>query len=191
MPERRSRTGERRGPYRRPRTGVYVVCGGKRTEPDYLNGLVRSRRNPDVAVTVVGKGCAPDKLVTQALSRVDVFDEVWCVFDKDEFDLDVAVRAAGTAGVRLAVSNPCFEVWLLLHHEERPSAFRAAGEVVRRLRKYVPAYDKAGLDFGDFVDGVDDAVERGRRLHDGAVVGPNPSSGVWVLVDTIVKEAER
>jgi hypothetical protein len=29
------------------------------------------------------------------------------------------------------------------------------------------------------------------RLDNGAVVGPNPSTGVWALVDMIMKELKR
>jgi RloB-like protein len=167
---------------------VYVVCGGKRTEPDYLSALGRSRHNPAVAVTLAGKGWAPEKLVNHAMSRMDDFDQVWCVLDVDEFDLVTAVREASKGKVRLVVSNPCFELWLLLHHENCGASLTAS-DVNRRLRRHVPRYDKRKLVFAHFAAGVDDAVERGRRLDAGTAVGPNPSSGVWLLVDTIMKEA--
>jgi hypothetical protein len=45
-------------------------------------------------------------------------DEYWAVFDVDvqKADyLDAQTRAARERGDRLAASNPCFELWLLLH----------------------------------------------------------------------------
>jgi hypothetical protein len=195
MATRRENSTRRRAPFRQPRTRLLVVCGGERTEPDYLNGLVRARGNPAVVVTVIGKGCAPERLVNHALLRVerspDDFDEVWCVVDVDEFVLERAERAAANAGVRLAVSNPCFELWLLLHHEDCRAAVDGAPEALRRLCRHLPGYSKTKLNFTDFAAGVDDAIERGRRLDDGAIVGPNPSSGIWALVDTIVREAKQ
>jgi hypothetical protein len=173
-----------------------VVCGVEKTESDYLEAIREECGIPALRVVPQrkGKGKDPEKVVRQAVQRnqeaADPYDEVWCVLDVDEFVLDGAERMATGAGVRLAVSNPCFELWLLLHHEDCRATLDSV-EARRRLRRHVPAYDKARLDFGDFARGVEDAVGRGRRLSDGAVVGPNPSSGVWALVDMIVKEAER
>jgi hypothetical protein len=46
-------------------------------------------------------------------------DEVWCVFDVDEHPkLAEARDQANANGIQLAVSNPCFELWLLLHFQE-------------------------------------------------------------------------
>lgn len=45
-------------------------------------------------------------------------DELWAVFDVDQQkvqSLAGAVQVAKSRGVRLAGSNPCFELWLLLH----------------------------------------------------------------------------
>jgi RloB-like protein len=186
---------------RRPLVGepgrrILVVCGAEKTESDYLNALKQQQglRGLRVVPQPRGKGKDPEKVVRQALQldadSADRYDEVWCVLDVDTFDLDPAVRIARTAGVRLAISNPCFELWLLLHREECGASLTTA-QAKARLRKRVREYDKARLDFGDFAAGVDNAVERSRRLHDGATVGTNPSSGMWKLVEMIMKEAKR
>lgn len=80
------------------RRQVLVFTGGLRTEPAYLNGLVRIDGSPSVALTVKSKGLAPHQLVRQAAAFVersrDLFDEVWCVVDVDEFDIGAAVAEA-------------------------------------------------------------------------------------------------
>lgn len=49
----------------------------------------------------------------------ELLDEIWGVFDKDEHsDFDQAVHRCHEHGVRVARSNPCFEVWLILHFED-------------------------------------------------------------------------
>ena len=49
------------------------------------------------------------------------FDEVWCVHDVDDHPrLDEARIMARDNDISLAVSNPCFELWLLLHFREDP-----------------------------------------------------------------------
>ncbi|MGH3935680.1 MAG: RloB family protein [Pseudonocardiaceae bacterium] len=78
-------------------------------------------RNPAVQIQLKAKPCAPRELVEHARRIApaggDEFDEVWCVVDSDEFDLEPAVALAAKLDGRLAVSNPCFELWLLLHHQ--------------------------------------------------------------------------
>ena len=52
------------------------MCGGARTEPDYLAGLLKARRNPSIEVTVIGKGVAPDQLVRHAKRVGGDYDEL-------------------------------------------------------------------------------------------------------------------
>ncbi|MDO5287754.1 MAG: RloB family protein, partial [Actinomycetia bacterium] len=75
------------------------------------------------------KGKVPSSLVEAASKdkesgRYDV-DEYWCVFDveapKPHGDLRKALEGAKGGRIRLAVSNPCFELWLLLHHGSQAS----------------------------------------------------------------------
>lgn len=116
----RSTRAGRRPPFREPRLRLLVVCGGERTEPDYFRGLKGQMRNPAIQIRLKAKGCAPKDLVAyaRAIAPVggDEFDQVWCVVDSDDFDLEAAAALAAELDVRLAVSNPCFELWLLLHH---------------------------------------------------------------------------
>jgi hypothetical protein len=46
-------------------------------------------------------------------------DKIWAMFDRDTHDLyDEAVRRCETNAISLARSNPCFELWLILHLSE-------------------------------------------------------------------------
>ncbi|MFR9723842.1 RloB family protein [Streptomyces sp. MS19] len=185
----------RRGTARRTaRERVLVVCGAKATEADYLNGLVRHLSNPAVTVRVKTKPGSPSQLVAHASDLWnqdrDGFDQVWCVTDVDEYtDLDQALAAAHRAGIGLAVSNPCFELWLLLHFRDHTAycpnyrALRAA------LAKHLPRYDKARLDFRDFASGWQAAVPRARQLApEDKEHGVNPATGVWRLVEQITRQ---
>jgi hypothetical protein len=168
---------------------VLVVCGGVRTEPEYFNGLKQRERNPAVRVKVIGKGVDPESLVRHAVQMrahaPDDFDAIWCVTDVDQFDLGLAVRLAQAEGVSLAVSNSCFEVWLIYHHDDCRRVITNAEEAIVVLRSFVPHYTKRGLSLADFPDAAA-AVQRGRRSHDGVQPqGPNPSSGVWRLAELI------
>lgn len=190
---RRENSTSRRGPYRQSSTRILVVCGGLRTEREYLDSLRRWRHNPAVKIRVLGKGCAPRDLVRHAGNcreqRHEDFDEVWCVFDVDEYPhVSDAVSLARRENILVAVSNPCFELWLLLHFESCAAHLPRYASVLSRLEKHVGGYNKA-VEFVRYQDRVDDAIERARGLDpSGEAYGSNPSTGMWRLVERIVRE---
>lgn len=50
--------------------------------------------------------------------------QVWCLFDRDEHrHIGEAFREAEAAGVNIAYSHPCFELWRLLHYQNYTSTF--------------------------------------------------------------------
>lgn len=190
---RREMPRRRRRPFREPRTRILVLCCGKRTEPEYFKGLVQHVRNPSVTVKVKSGISDPAGLVEQAKARLgaDDFDQVWCVVDVDEFDIDRAVEGSGSvAGVRLAVSNPCFDLWLLLHFQEQTAYVATCGKLGERLRRRVANYEKA-VEFRRFAPGVARAVAGAKRLGDTETDFPNPSTGVWRLVELISSEGTQ
>jgi RloB-like protein len=47
------------------------------------------------------------------------FDEIWCVFDRDEHPFVVdAIALAEQHQIGVAFSNPCFELWFVLHAQD-------------------------------------------------------------------------
>ncbi|MFI5615899.1 RloB family protein [Streptomyces sp. NPDC051567] len=185
----REGSGRRRGPVRQSARTLLIVCGSRETERQYLKGLRDHLRNPAVAVKVLNKPCSPTQLVTYARDQReqnrDAYDEVWCVFDVDQFpDVADAVAQARRHGIEVAVSNPCFEVWLLLHFTDHRASAETYKKLLPLLRKHVPAYDKARVDFARYREGLAAATERAVRLDPtGRDHTRNPSSGVWRLTD--------
>jgi hypothetical protein len=116
------------------------------------------------------------------------FDSVWCVFDIDDHQrLEEAQALARSQDIKLAICNPCFELWLLLHHEDfRKSEMRE--HVIRRLRNHVPGYNKK-VDFDAYRDGYQAAVDRASKLDQLADQdndpGRNPTTGVYKLTELI------
>lgn len=188
---RRENTTARRPPSREPRSRILIVCGGLRTEKLYFDALRKWRHNPAVRVTVLPKGSAPSGLVTYARKwlrqRSDSFDEVWCVFDVDNFPhIAEAVRLATQEMFSVAVSNPCFELWLLLHFEQHTAYLSGYNSVRSRLGRHLADYDKTAPDLALLRGGVDDAVRRARELEPtGEAFEVNPSTGVWRLVERV------
>jgi hypothetical protein len=192
--KRRENSGQRHLVRALQRT-ILIYCGAVRTEPDYFKGLRNSFRSATLTVKVRQDGVAPSRLVQIASAYRDrkpgAFDEVWCVVDVDQFDLVTAIADAREHSVNLAISNPCFELWLLLHHSDCRSHCTGYADVASRLKKHLPAYDKTRLRFSDHANGVGDAVKRAKELEpSGTNHQRNPSTSVWRLVE-IITEAGR
>ncbi|WP_163573399.1 RloB family protein [Fodinicola feengrottensis] len=178
---------------REERTHILIVCGGLQTEPRYFRGLQEAGScRPDICFTICKKAESPDRLVAYAAIKrdqaPDVYDEVWCVTDVDEFEMAGAISRAEREDILLAVSNPCFELWLLhIFFSDCRAHLRGCREVLCKLRAYISAYDKNEIRILDFAPGIVAAVKRGQRL---APAGEehlrNPSTGVWKLVQKIV-----
>ncbi|MFF9057435.1 RloB family protein [Streptomyces sp. NPDC014882] len=120
----------------------------------------------------------------------DHYDHTWCVLDVDDFaHLDEALRLARAERIDIALSNPCFELWLLLHFR----AHSVPSTVSDRLndiffphhRGYSKAADRFTFDL--YRETWPQAVERARALaKPGEEHKRNPSSGMWRLVREIV-----
>ncbi len=90
-------------------------------------------------------------------------------------------------GIKLAVSNPSFELWLILHFRDNPGP-QHRDRMATILKNFMPGYDKH-VDFNSVAHGCGDAVTRARRLDemadDDGESGRNPTTGVWRLTESI------
>jgi len=183
----------RRQAYREPRRRLLVVCGGKETEPAYVNGLRQQLRNPAVRVEVTAIGRSPSQVVEYGVKQVrraaDTYDELWCVVDVDQFsDLPKAAALTRKSPVptTVIVSNPCFELWLLLHFADQRNPLACYADVKPLLCKHVPDYEKNTLLFATYWPRIGGAVDRAKRLEpDGTDHRVNPSTNMWRLVEAM------
>jgi hypothetical protein len=200
----------RRSGNRPPRPAVLIACEGKETEPNYFKSLRNSLKLGTVQVEVAGVGAAPITVVDQALVKRDErqraaeetmlaggigmpgFDEVWCVFDREgptgNPSYYQAVNKARDNGLELAVSNPAFEFWFLLHFEETCRPFCGADEVIRMLKNHVPSYTKSMDVYPLISPRTEEAIARARRVseeHARSGGSDNPSTTVHRLVEKL------
>ncbi len=201
MPRKRRRGGghplspQRKRRRRALRRRFLIVCEGEQTEPNYFR-----RFRVNISVTVVGTGLAPSGVVQRALQRArgDEFDEIWVVFDKDDFPdtaFNNAIAQAKRAGLQVAYSNPAFELWYLLHFEFRNTALtrrdcqqRLSEHLGRPYRKNDPALYDVLLPYQST------ALHHARRLeqqyHEPRnPARENPSTTVHHLVEALIRES--
>jgi hypothetical protein len=198
----RSRRPARRQPFLDPKPTILVVCEGRVTEPEYFRALKTASRNPRVFVELVeGQGVplsvvrAAKTLKDQASKRARrerddnlAYDSVWCVYDMDDHPHHHEAREmAGANSINLAISNPCFELWLLLHFRDDPGAVDRV-RLRAMLKERDPDYDKH-ITHPDYLHAYETASLRAKRMDEGACSrgdsGCNPSTTVYKLTREI------
>lgn len=192
----------RRSPSREPKPKILIVCEGENTEPQYFEGFKHACRNSLVDIEIASGQGVPMTLVEESKSRMEeardaakrekddnlAYDSVWCVFDVDNHPyLAEACEKARLHGIHLAISNPCFELWLLLHFRDHPG-MKDRKQVKGVLKKHVPGYDKS-VRYATYSDGYSNAVTRATTLdkiaEDVGTPGHNPTTGVYKLTELI------
>jgi RloB-like protein len=203
----------RRPASREPKRRFTVFCEGRNTEPAYFRSLQRTVADALIDLVIVAAAGVPYTLAVQAVDRArelgitrrtrrnrdsyEENDEVWAVFDRDEHPrYDEAVVLCERYRVGAARSNPCFEVWLILHVSDfdRPDGRHAVQAHLCGLR---PEYQPKGgklPDCAELITHIEAAEQRAeaqfrRRDEEGAAFGP-PSTTVFQLTRAIRQAAE-
>lgn len=131
---------KRKTPPRPRRHSLLIQCEGQKTEPNYLDELCKAcgvRRRMDAQVKR-GKGQNAGVTVEAAIAEGSrrrlgerIYDDVWCVLDVEhaahEAKLNEATALARKHNIRLFLSNPSFEVWLIAHFERVTRDFADGG----------------------------------------------------------------
>ncbi|RMG65360.1 MAG: RloB domain-containing protein [Bacteroidetes bacterium] len=215
MRERRSFT---RPSGKRDARLVVIATEGAVTEKAYFEGLVSADGYPNAKVHVeilaTQTGDSAPKAVMRRLNgfkrayRLEKDDQLWLVIDKDRWpDAQLAEVAQQSLqkGYRLALSNPCFELWLWLHwedpHQALTETLRACwqNEKVTATRRYLESelsrlaqgYQKNRPDFRAYYPRVPQAMA-GAVWLDGERAGRWPdylATRVYLLVQEIVPTA--
>ena len=187
MTPRSGRRLPRKTAQREERKTVLVVTEGQ-TEKEYVEGLKQKLRDIKAEITPIkvvdGKG-EPSKVMSAARDRAKRgdFDDVWLLLDVDEHaQLEPTLREATEEGFSAAVSNPCFEVWIVWHFEDVQYECKGA-DVQRVARKH--GVDKSIPRDFPFDRRVEAASRASRQAVDINHVGPNPSSGFPRLLERV------
>ena len=211
---------ERREAFRDARL-VVVASEGKDTERIYFKALAKEYANPRVHVHVLERSedeknnSSPEHVLKQLNDyktqyALEADDELWLVVDKDSWTDGMLSRVAAVcakdAAMNMALSNPCFELWLLLHLEDAtsltPEEYKMWLENRRksknadpylkvRLRQKLGSYHESSYDAPALVVNVETAIERARRLDKGPDDRWPQTLGtrVYLLVESVVRGA--
>lgn len=180
---------ERPAPSREPRRVLWVYCEGERTEREWLDFLNRRATLLSLQIVAADDHGVPATLVKLAGGRRKGTprDETWVCFDRDEHDIAGPIEDCRQAGIGLIFSNACFELWPLLHLEDR-TRHTERHLLQARLHQVHPHYHH---DRGARVDwpmlqphehqAVERAISLARRASDAGDLRGNPTTTAWLF----------
>lgn len=165
---------ERQEPTLREKPTILIVCEGENTEPSYFNQF----RLSSATVKSIGEGYNTISLVNRAIqiAKQSAYDQVWCVFDKDDFpdvDFNNAISLAAANNFGVAYSNQAFEYWIILHLEDHQGGGMQREDYDDKINKLLTpfrlSYDgkrsKTITDaIFDLLDGTDESTQKERKL---------------------------
>ncbi len=170
-----------------------IVCEGEKTEPLYFRGF----RNPGLVVKVKGLGMNTLSLVQEAIQLLapDVYDQTWCVFDKDDFsdqNFNEAISLAQRNGIKVAYSNQAFELWYVLHFDYMQNAITRSDYCEILDGKFPPKYEKnSSTIYHDLQDRQAQAIKHAQRLlaqyQPRRPAKDDPSTTVHLLVEQLIQ----
>ena len=178
---------------------------GAVTEPGYFEFFSNYK---DIKIRTVkpkkGKSSPIDvlKRMNKALvkSGLKTRDEAWIVIDTDQWKVNQFREVQNWANSKgsgfhrgVAISNPKFEYWLLLHFEDVKGG-EAAEKCADRLKKLFPGYEKE-IDTRKITEEmIKTAVDRAKNRYK-KVSNPYKDSiaftSVYKLVDSILKSSKK
>jgi len=194
----------------RDATLFVLATEGVCTEPEYFLGLREHLHSSRVHIEVLERPSPSFSAPQHVLRVLDEFrrkyeiasgDQLWMVIDRDSHSwtakaLGTVCRECRQKNYQVAMSNPCFEVWLILHFEDISSlglgekhliCMNRQGYLKKRVRGLTCAQVEAYFDH--FATRITTAIDHAKRL-DGAATGRWPSAPgtrVYQLVEAILQ----
>lgn len=201
--------------FRQIKPVVLIVTEGSQTEPKYFERFKNRQTNIDIKVIGGGGGKGTDygSLVREAVIYMEKNgiseqngDRMWVIADADvnynvpdpvtskSRQLEAAKKKAKKHGIRIALSNPCFEVWFLLHFRYSSGYLQDYAAVLTQLRSYLPDYEKTVEVSNILAEHTERAVLNAEKLAahhkksghiDLCCIEVNPYTDVYELVKSI------
>jgi hypothetical protein len=157
---------------------IVIATEGEKTEPNYFDIFSNDSRIKIEIIPSIG-GCSSPKSILNNLKKhikkedlklKSDYDQLWLVCDVDKWkkrELSNTVTQAYQKRIKLAFSNPCFELWLFLHFNDiNPKNSYECNEIIKLLEKSTnKKYSHSKLDIKIYKDRINDATTRAENLN--------------------------
>lgn len=125
---------------------VVLAVEGERTEVQYFERLQTSNLKI-LAIPPVNGNTSPEHILNNLkkyLEKNSLYEDdlVWLLIDRDRWTqaqlssvIAQCTQYSTPPGINLAVSNPCFEIWLILHHTSDLNGISSSASAIERLKQ--------------------------------------------------------
>jgi len=157
---------------------IIIATEGKVTEVQYFEGLKIRQANPKIHIEILERevGSSSPAHVIRDLKafkkeyNLNSDDELWMVIDKDRWPMQTlssVARECTQQGFYLAVSNPCFELWLLFHlrsltdytaSKQGKFLSQKKAALVNELRDLLGSFNPTNLNTANFLHRINTAI---------------------------------
>ena len=163
----------------------FVFCEGE-TEIAYVKFLRSLYRAPIQVIVKKGKSNISEDYIERSQNEYvrTEQDKVFLMYDLDVDGMLEQLQKIPNA--ELIVSNPCIELWFLLHYQDQKSEI-SSYKCIKKLQKVSKEYKKGTLSEEEkdvLAKNKDQALERAKKL----VEFQNPSTTIHRLLD-LLKES--
>ena len=160
----------------------FVFCEGE-TEMAYVKFLRSLYRAPIQVIPKKGKSNISEDYIEKSKNEYVQTDQdkVFLMYDLDVDGMLEQLQKIPNA--ELLVSNPCVELWFLLHYQEQKTEI-SSGKCIQKLQKFSKEYKKGILSEEEktfLAEKKDLAIERAKNM----IGYQNPSSTVYKLLEKL------
>lgn len=175
-----------------PKRVILAICEGE-TEDCYVNMLRRHYRLPIIIKSKIAGNKVNLRLVKQYVREIGLpADHEVAVFYFYDMDVENLVQTLKTLPGKAILSNPCIELWFLLHgnHQGR---WISSDDIVKKLQNLSPEwlqYKKGTLSLNQqyfLTANINNAVKRAKSLK----FPSNPSTKFHEFIEVLEKAKNR
>lgn len=194
---RRNRPYKKGTPFRDARLFI-VACEGEKREKEYFEHLGQGSQRIKIKILAAQAGdslSAPKWVVDRLVHfiekeriSINTGDQIWLIMDVDRWQEEQLFKIAAICRDHkwgFALSNPCFEAWLLFHVQNEPSPTSSTcQEYKRELDRTV----RGGYRPDNFIPLAANAISTCKQLdsHPDSPIPPHKLSRVYLAVEEIL-----
>jgi len=162
---------------------VFIYCEGEKTEPNYIRAYINAfhpacarLKGAEKPINLKSsKKNTPKQLVEEAVTFARSLDfkgdQVWVMYDREsparysDDDHSQSWLKAERNGIKIALSNVCFEYWLLLHLIETSQPFPNCDALISSLLFKQTLRDAGISNYEKGEAGVAETLVTADRIH--------------------------
>jgi hypothetical protein len=170
---------------------VVIAAEGRETEKIYFQELSEKLCSPKVHVKFLKRennNSSPESVHEQIVNFKKEYsiaddDQLWIVINRDNWTIQsikrIAQYCSQDTNLNFCLSNPCFELWLLLHKLDIKKCTDQEKELISKnkknknkgetytkklLKNMLGHYSESNYDIGELLNTIDDAIIRAKEL---------------------------